>query len=373
MDSPPPAPWTFAARAAYFGDRLCAFCEHRNPAGANFCNDCGSPLHLKPCNQCAAVNDQAATCCYQCGAEGAALFTRPEPPLLLTVADAAAVPRAPGDIGASVTAAQPAVARADPRAHSRLLRPGYLAAFAMILMMGAYAAFRTESAGPDALGVASEPVAASNPPGVAWEAITASNPPGVASEPVASSNPPEVASEAVAVGIPSRVAAEPTAPGKELGAPTAPAFLDKQTAPTTVAAAPVMEEPEPAGPGGTVAPHPPNRTRKLPAMKHASAHQRPVLAPVTKRASAPQWRARVAANPRIVRTIAATHVRTRIAETRKARQTDWWQPMHVSLTQCGNGLLTRIVCDQRVRRRFCEGRWGASPECASGITNDRGQ
>jgi hypothetical protein len=48
--------------------------------------------------------------------------------------------------------------------------------------------------------------------------------------------------------------------------------------------------------------------------------------------------------------------------------------MSVSLAQCGSDvLITRIVCDQRVRRRFCEGRWGASPECASGISNDRGQ
>src|SRR5215813_7164803 len=73
MDPPPREPWTYAARAAYYGDRVCCLCDHHNPAAAKFCNDCGSPLHLRQCNQCDAVNDQAATNCYQCGAECPAL------------------------------------------------------------------------------------------------------------------------------------------------------------------------------------------------------------------------------------------------------------------------------------------------------------
>ena len=48
---------------------LCPFCQHGNPAVAKFCNDCGSPLHLEQCSQCGAINDHAATNCYQCGAE----------------------------------------------------------------------------------------------------------------------------------------------------------------------------------------------------------------------------------------------------------------------------------------------------------------
>ena len=46
----------------------CRFCNHDNPDGARFCNGCGSPLHLKPCPQCEAVNDTAAAQCYECGA-----------------------------------------------------------------------------------------------------------------------------------------------------------------------------------------------------------------------------------------------------------------------------------------------------------------
>src|SRR5947209_3408003 len=46
---------------------MCAFCDHRNPPGAKFCNDCASPLHLKPCKDCDAVNDHAWAYCHHCG------------------------------------------------------------------------------------------------------------------------------------------------------------------------------------------------------------------------------------------------------------------------------------------------------------------
>jgi hypothetical protein len=74
-----------------------------------------------------------------------------------------------------------------------------------------------------------------------------------------------------------------------------------------------------------------------------------------------------------VATLAAAPVGVPDAETRKARRTDPWQAMHVSLARCGGDLIARIVCDQRVRQRFCEGHWGEAPECASGIANDHGQ
>jgi ribosomal protein L40E len=54
----------------------CLFCLQPNPAGASFCNDCGSQLNLKPCGRCGAVDDRAAVNCYKCGAE----FTAATPP-----------------------------------------------------------------------------------------------------------------------------------------------------------------------------------------------------------------------------------------------------------------------------------------------------
>ena len=46
----------------------CCFCTHPNPLGAKFCNECASPLHLKPCRQCDAVNARDAEVCYRCTA-----------------------------------------------------------------------------------------------------------------------------------------------------------------------------------------------------------------------------------------------------------------------------------------------------------------
>src|SRR5262252_3987529 len=45
----------------------CRFCEQQNPAGAKYCNECGSPLGLRPCSQCEAINSLDAELCYQCG------------------------------------------------------------------------------------------------------------------------------------------------------------------------------------------------------------------------------------------------------------------------------------------------------------------
>ena len=46
----------------------CCFCAHLNPVGAKFCNECASPLHLRPCRACDAVNARDAQACYRCGA-----------------------------------------------------------------------------------------------------------------------------------------------------------------------------------------------------------------------------------------------------------------------------------------------------------------
>jgi hypothetical protein len=46
----------------------CPFCTHTNPSGARFCNECGSPLYLRPCEHCEAVNDVLSRSCHRCGA-----------------------------------------------------------------------------------------------------------------------------------------------------------------------------------------------------------------------------------------------------------------------------------------------------------------
>ncbi len=54
----------------------CLFCDHRNRAGAKYCDDCASPLHLQPCNQCGGIDNRAAENCYKCGAQ----FSAPAEP-----------------------------------------------------------------------------------------------------------------------------------------------------------------------------------------------------------------------------------------------------------------------------------------------------
>ena len=323
MDSPPPAPWTYAARAGYFGDRVCPFCDHHNPVAAKFCNDCGSPLHLKPCNQCDAINHQAATNCHQCGAEYPALFTTPEATPVLPAADPAPAWATPGDVGLAATVTQPPFTAGVSRAGWRLLRPSQLAAIATILITGAYAAYRINAATPDAVGVASQPSGAGE------------------------HNVPTTAS-----ALPMAVESKPVEPETTVVL-QAPILTTNPEAPKRASA---RQRPAPA-----------------PATKHASARQRQAPAPATKHASVRQRQAPVGATPPVARTVAAAPVGAPVAETRKARRPDPWQVMQVSLAGCGGDLIDRIVCDQRVRRRFCEGHWGDAPECASGVANDRGQ
>lgn len=61
----------------------CLFCNHLNPAGASFCNNCGSQMHMQPCDRCGALCKRSAKNCHKCGAG----FTLPAAPT--TEADSA--------------------------------------------------------------------------------------------------------------------------------------------------------------------------------------------------------------------------------------------------------------------------------------------
>ena len=305
---------TFAARAAYFGDPMCAFCNHRNPAGSRFCNDCGSPLHLKPCNQCGAINDQAATTCYSCGVACPLSFSTSESTPVSPAAQT--TPGWPtGDVAVATAVKQPLFAASSLRAGWRLLRPGqFLAAvIATSLVVIAHDAYRIKAPTRDAMGVASLPIDA---------------PENNATTPM-----PDVT-----VPVESKpVESERTA---ALQAPI----------PTTNAAAPSSASVR-------------HRQVPAPATKRTSAQQRPV----------PARQAPVGASPPVAHRLAAARAGSGVAETRKAPPPDPRQLMQVSLALCSGDLIARIVCDQRVRRHFCEGHWGEAPECASGIANDHGQ
>ena len=61
-------------------------------------------------------------------------------------------------------------------------------------------------------------------------------------------------------------------------------------------------------------------------------------------------------------------------QVREVPNPDPLQQMNESLARCAaGGFFDRILCDQRVRREYCDGRWGQVPQCRSGVPNDHGQ
>ncbi len=76
----------------------CPFCAHTNPADAKFCNECGAPLHLRPCNQCEAVNNQVDENCYKCGMALSMPCTANEAAPVWPALNTVAASASPGDL-----------------------------------------------------------------------------------------------------------------------------------------------------------------------------------------------------------------------------------------------------------------------------------
>jgi class 3 adenylate cyclase len=56
----------------------CSQCQHENPEGAKFCNECASPLAPR-CPSCATENPPGAKFCHQCASPLAGQSTAPRP------------------------------------------------------------------------------------------------------------------------------------------------------------------------------------------------------------------------------------------------------------------------------------------------------
>ena len=53
---------------------------------------------------------------------------------------------------------------------------------------------------------------------------------------------------------------------------------------------------------------------------------------------------------------------------------DRWQVMADEIAQCGrDGFLSGVICEQKIRIKYCEGYWGQAAQCPSGIQNDHGR
>jgi hypothetical protein len=310
MGPPCPPHWSFAARAAYFGDRMCAFCDHRNPADARYCNACASPLDLKPCKRCDAVNDHAATCCHSCGAAYPALPHE-----------------GPGTGDALVPEAPPPRAEPStrPRWHRRETRRFVVAVVIAVIALG-YGAYRASAPAPEALEAASPRIVAAPREQLATEP-----------EPVALTGPSPVSDS------PGLTESEPGNAVTTADLRLPPAAVERGEAPT---AARVNQRAPPAV-----------------SKKHATAPRRVVSErPVT-----------VSAAPRAARNSGSTHAAAPGAQARKSSASNQARWLNVGLARCRGDIFARVVCEQRVRLNACRGRWGKAPECAGRIVNDHGQ
>ena len=87
--------------------------------------------------------------------------------------------------------------------------------------------------------------------------------------------------------------------------------------------------------------------------------------------SAPPADRFTAATPREVPAAAAAS--ESVSPVREAPAPDRWQVMSNQIVRCGReGFLAGVLCEQRVRIKYCEGYWGLTPQCPSGIANDHG-
>jgi len=314
MEPPCPPHWTFAARAAYFGDRMCPFCDRRNPADARFCNECASPLHLKPCNQCNRVNEQAATRCYECGTAFPSSPLTSETTQMSPSVDLGSAPATSSDVADTATMTHAPFAAPVLRAYRDWRRPGLLiASVATILIAGVYAARYIDAHAPDATKGSSEVV--------------------TAAESDASSATPTVAAAPERGPMEAETAADVQAPPPAVE-PDAQTWAN------------VRQDPAP-----------------VPAAKRASAHRHP----------APDRGTAVSAARRKVHRPVAPTERVPVADISKRAGPERWQAMYTSLARCSGDVSARIVCDERVRRQFCEGHWNNAPACANGVLADRGQ
>ena len=323
------------------------------------------------CASCAAENPAGARFCIQCGAEQAL----PTP----IAAVAAAVS---GQRGGHATVARAANAAQADLPHEHELEPERRSRASVIA-----AAFVRETRGtPERRGGAQPPPAVSQPAYAqgpanghlaaflitlafaiaavafgAWKMLGGELPsenrvPG-RDQSVMSSFPPEATpSPRRPIGSPSPVPAPPSdasaPPSRAAAMPEAPRTSEDKAGETGAAASatqPIEIRSLPAKP----APRPAHR-RAAPEKAQAAAQPPPVQAPAPPPVRAPEVAAAPAPTPTPV--------------------VDRWTRMADELSRCTReDFIARVICDQRVRFRYCGNYWGKVPQCPGSPAPERGQ
>ena len=154
----------------------------------------------------------------------------------------------------------------------------------------------------------------------------------------------------------------PPAPAPEARAPV-PAEVETvaPATPSSAAAQPASESPVSVGPPVQIEPLPPRpapHAARRPASKEAT--ERPAEAaarPAPSATSAPPVEPRAAATP-----------------PAPATRIDRWQRMEEDMSHCTReDFISRVICGQRVRFRYCDGYWGKVPQCPASPAPERGQ
>ena len=177
-----------------------------------------------------------------------------------------------------------------------------------------------------------------------------------------------VLAAAVAAGgyLVLRLARSPAVPAVPVKvAPAAPGPAPTATRPVPVAARPMDLVPVAVPPATASVPSTAVHPSAI-ANKNRPPQKRAVEAP-------PVDRFPVVASSTPEPVAAPAPVPEAIPPAREAPPPDRWQVMADQIARCYNdGFFAGAVCEQRVRRQYCDGYWGQVAQCRSGVVNDHG-
>jgi S-DNA-T family DNA segregation ATPase FtsK/SpoIIIE len=320
---------------------------------------------------CASCGRQVATgarYCIHCGAEQSV-------PTPIAAVAAASIARRPGREAANAAHADPAQASAPGAAADS--HDGALPPFAINGV--AHAANSDQPTRPAyadtprrrglAVAVVAGLVAVAIVAAVAWR--MSGEPHSVMTANAPDEAGPKHAPAQAAAPPPERPAAS-TATASPAAAPEAPPATTAETTPPEAAQpAPSTASTSPTGTDVPVEikPLPPHSSTPSRPVHRAQPPKPPPAATATAQAPEPPSEPVM---PKVVQAPTPVH---RTAAPTAARAVDRWQRLDDELSRCTReDFITRVICGQRVRFRYCDGYWGKVPQCPGNTgTPDRGQ
>ncbi|MGE5171230.1 MAG: hypothetical protein ACM3JC_12780 [Rudaea sp.] len=162
----------------------------------------------------------------------------------------------------------------------------------------------------------------------------------------------------------SAARSEAPVPSQALSPPPEPAAAAPPAPESAAPAAEAPASPQAAQP----ATEPPVQIEPLPARAAPARRPAPKEAPARHtEAPAPPPASATAAAPVAPPAAAA-------AQPAPSRVADRWQRMEDEMSRCTReDFITRVICGQRVRFRYCDGYWGKVPQCPGSPSPERGQ